>query len=330
MWAISLIIVVLIVLPVIFITAVLVIMGLGVAFRHHLPWNRFHRASEVRSSFARPLVTEAQIENTTSKPVMEAVPRRIRCAGELSWLLAPTVVAGTFAGISISEQKSSPGFDFIRSSQSQVDARPKPAIPAKMDPMSTDVRPVVASLTGLTQRPSWIDQLQTDDGITRRTVISSQQYTTQDEAEQELASTAADILLQDLRQLDPDTARHTSWRPTDESLKRIAIKRQYVEAIERDFGNFVHPMYRVWWQMELSPEIRMEFLPAWRSALTVSRIRQVGIVVSTIVLLMTLMTIYYRLNILTNGARRTQLKLLAGLVAVLWSLSVYSVTGNWL
>jgi hypothetical protein len=71
-------------------------------------------------------------------------------------------------------------------------------------------------------------------------------------------------------------------------------------------------MYRVWWQIELSPVVRAEFLPSWRGALVANRIRTVGLVCSSLVLLITLATVYYRLDILTNGVRRLQLKIATG------------------
>ena len=256
---------------------------------------------------------------------------RIGLLGELGWLSAPVIVAATFAGISASESGMT---GWNRDSRTPTAASPpgastKPLGPLAITPVPTDDRTTTTSADSQTQRPAWVDQPRMVDGVIERIVIASQQYTTRDEAELELSAGAADLLVRDLQQLHPASSRLSSWRPTNDEIKRHAVKQHYVEVVERDFGNFFHPMYRVWWQVELSPEVRTEFLPAWRRGLTLNRIRTVGVVAVTFALAASLLALRHRLNLLTQGSWRTGLRLLTGSVAVLWLWVITFALRHW-
>lgn len=246
---------------------------------------------------------------------------------EVSWLAAPLVVAGTFAGIA--------GFDDITTSRDAVVPKPVPVSTRMVGtgaivPVPTDDRTIVVSDTKLAQRPDWVDQRSVSDGVVERIVLASEQYTTQQEAEQQLSVNATELLLDDLQKLRPGTARPAKWHPADADIRRLMVKQRYVEAIDRDFGNFFHPMYRVWWQVELSPEVRTEFLPGWRHSQTVTRVRRVGIVTASAVLLVSLLAAYRRLDVLTRTARRPMLIGMSGSVIGLWFLGIRFVAERWL
>ena len=254
------------------------------------------------------------------QPSQSSSRTRLGYFAELSWLIAPVIVAATFAGISASESGMT-GWNRDPSTPataSQPGVSTKSLSPLAITPVPTDDRSTTTGADGQTQRPAWVDQPRTVDGVIERIVIASQQYTTRDEAELELSAGAADLLVRDLQQLHPASSRLSSWRPTNDEIKRHAVKQQYVEVVERDFGNFFHPMYRVWWQVELSPEVRTEFLPAWKQGLTLNRIRCVGLVTVSLALAASVWAIYHRLNVVTQGAWRTRLRFLSGLVAVIW------------
>lgn len=252
--------------------------------------------------------------------------------GELTWLSAPVIVAATFAGISASESGMTRWNRDPRTPApvSQPGASTKPLGPLAITPVPTDDRTTTTSADGQAQRPAWVDQPRTVDGVIERIVIASQQYTTREEGEQELSSGAAGLLVRDLQQLHPGSSGASSWHPTNDEIKRHAVKQQYVEVVERDFGNFFHPMYRVWWQVELSPEVRTEFLPAWKRGLTLNRIHCVGVVAASLALAASLLAIYQRLHILTHGAWRTGLRVLTGSVAVVWCLTIWYAVRRWL
>jgi hypothetical protein len=254
----------------------------------------------------------------------------LRFINELGWLSAPAVVIATFIGMSTFHHAAT-GREESRSRTLTVP--PEHQISRGKKPVAS--RPANAGATlvsakTISHRPKWVDQQNSGDGTTERIVLASQQYTTQEEAEQQLFAEASELLMTDLQKLRPGTERPKNWAPTDDAIKRFMVKQRYVEAADHDFGSFVHPMYRVWWQTELSPEVRTEFLPEWRRGITVHRIRRVGIVASSLVLAASLIAIYRRLDVLTHGTRR--LGLTAGSLAVVaaWGFAIRFAFERWL
>jgi hypothetical protein len=252
--------------------------------------------------------------------------------GEFTWLAAPLIVASTFAGISASESALTGrnGSSPASTAGTQPKSTPKLPVPLGDTPVPTDDRTTTSSADHQMPRPTWVDQPRTVDGDCERIVVASQQYTTREEAEQELLATVSELLVRDLRQLHPESPRASSWHPTTDEIKRHAVKGQYAEVVERDFGNFFHPMYRVWWQVELSPGVRTEFLPAWRRGLTLHRVRWVGAIATSLALAASVLAIYRRLNVQTHGAGRTGLRLLVAAVAVLWWIAISIAARHWL
>ncbi|MBS0205048.1 MAG: hypothetical protein JSS49_19240 [Planctomycetes bacterium] len=233
---------------------------------------------------------------------------------ELSWLTAPVVVLSTFTAITSIHGSGS--------ESRQSDNGSKHGQQARLQSTAIEPRIVPVTAESLAQRPDWVHQGRTNDGVCERVVLISQQYSTREEAAQELTSSATELLLQDLQRLYPGEARPRNWHPTSDEIQRVAVKQQYVEAVDRDFGTFTHPMYRVWWQLELSPEIRTEFLPSWRRGLTKTRITHVGIALSTLVLVASLVAMYRQLDVQSQGKSRWNLGTLTGLIAILWWMAI--------
>jgi len=223
---------------------------------------------------------------------------------ELTWILPPVLVLGTFVGISLSGSPYQPVMRF----------GPTPA-PDPQTPVPTDDRTVIHAEA---DRPDWVSQPESKTGEVRLVVVASQQYSTVEEAESELARTAADLLLADLNQIYSREMGVSTWHPTIDDIRRHVVKQQYVETIERDFGNFFHPMHRVWWQLEFSPEVRYEFAPHWRHGLTARRVHLVGGAATLLVALVSLIALYRRLNVVTLGQRKLWVLLLVAVVGQAW------------
>ena len=249
------------------------------------------------------LTTVRLPERTEFQPVLK---------GEFNWFMAPVIVGGTFAAISLFDFSQVTGTDRPRSASGFTQSRKRSI--SETDPVTR-----VSVHTDQQRRPEWLDLPTIQDGLSERRVISSQQFSTIEEAEQELQAKANQILRDDLARLFPGESAVSPWNPSLELLKQHTVKEQYAEVVERDFGSFVHPMYRVWWQIELSPEVRVEFLPIWKKGLTSARIRTVSIVVTSAVLVISLMAFYYRTSLLQTGStlRRLWLMPVIGLAALI-------------
>ena len=242
-------------------------------------------------------VTRRILSSNRSLTGVEFKPTGI---GELGWFTAPVLVATTFAAILFIDFAQVSGTDRLRSNNGLS----KPLV------RNRDLIEPVHAQKSDQSRPAWIDKPEIHDGLSEQRVLSSQQYSTREEAEQELLKQANQILQDDLARLFPGESAVSPWNPTLELLKQHAVKQQYAEVVDRDFGSFVHPMYRVWWQVELSPEVRVEFLPMWRKGITSARIRLVGVVTTSVVLVISLMAFYYRASLLRGGTVFSRLWLL--------------------
>lgn len=113
-------------------------------------------------------------------------------------------------------------------------------------------------------RPAWIAATESRVGDVRHLVLSSKQYATLDEARQELANAAKSVLADDsLRIFHTDMMRQLQSLSVPQ-LRSLAVKQEHTETTPTDFGNFTAPMHRVWWQVELSPEVRTKLRAIWK------------------------------------------------------------------
>lgn len=125
--------------------------------------------------------------------------------------------------------------------------------------------PIEDDLTADSQRPKWTTAPVSTHGDLTHVVIAGQQFATIEEARQDAAAAARTQLLADFEKTYGHSTKLLSNRLSDESLRTLAVRKEFVETAERDFGNFVAPMHRVWWQVELSPAVRSELYPQWRA-----------------------------------------------------------------
>lgn len=131
--------------------------------------------------------------------------------------------------------------------------------------------------------PDWLTTGNHVFGDRQMTVVASQQYATEHEAR-------VDALAQVARIVSQDTAKYLSpelIRPRDDLVRleagatispeviHLGIQDTYVQTVQRDFGTFFAPMYRVWHRVELSPAVREPLLLRWHEAVLSARTRTV-------------------------------------------------------
>lgn len=113
------------------------------------------------------------------------------------------------------------------------------------------------------QRPAWTATSESRQGDVRHLVLSSKQYATLDEARQELTADVIRLLENDFRSVFHTSADGLRSLSIPE-LRSLAVKQEHTETTPTDFGNFTAPMHRVWWQVELSPEVRTKLRALWK------------------------------------------------------------------
>ena len=230
---------------------------------------------------------------------------RFQFVREFAWLMVPFVVIASF-GLMTDSGMFLSGWD-----------PPTNTVKPDSSPVRTaDSRDVNRPLSSA--RPSWVDQPRVVEGDCERIVLISQQYSTRDEAEHELRFAAVKLVEEDLRRFQTGRFRPQSWRPAADDVIAHAVRSRYDDVAEIDFGSFTHPMHRVCWQVELSPAVRIEFMPAWRRAVTSFRIPLVAAVASGFAMAASASLMYFRLDSLTQGRARGALKLLTGSTMAGW------------
>jgi hypothetical protein len=190
--------------------------------------------------------------------------------------------------------------------------------PAPESPVPNADRTVVES-NSPTGPPAWLTAGTKITGETESIVISSKQYATQEEAEQDVGRQAVELLRIDLR-------KHTSptWIQPQEILGipeaiGLAVRDKYVETVNRDFGSFFAPMYRVWYRVELSPKVREPALIRWRAAVATSRMITAGGGFLALLCVPLAVVAFGRCNRWTGGKARTPLACaMAALVLSAW------------
>ncbi len=174
-------------------------------------------------------------------------------------------------------------------------------IPAAVEPQESLVQtenPYQRSETDpALNRPSWIDEGNNQTGDVKRIVLSSGLWATEAEASRELLPRTALMVRTDFAERHKGPFDRPGHRfLSDERLANIAVKRQYLERIEQDHGSIVLPMCRLWQQIEVSPEVRTEIYPAWKSAVLGNRVVIVGALLSLMTLIANAASLFAKLN----------------------------------
>ncbi|HUQ70429.1 MAG TPA: hypothetical protein VM165_12940, partial [Planctomycetaceae bacterium] len=149
------------------------------------------------------------------------------------------------------------------------------APPVKILPPQNGQDDRTTTATTTPKRPAWTNLSEIKQGDVTHVVLASQQYSTIEEARQELAKSAKTLLTRDFESVYRTSAEGLRNVSLD-TLKVMAVRQEYVETVDRDFGSFYAPMHRVWWQLELSPEVRMNLRQIWKAQVQEFRTLTVG------------------------------------------------------
>ncbi len=170
--------------------------------------------------------------------------------------------------------------------------------------------------------PNWINASRVEDGDATLLVLSSRQFATIDEAKAEVLLAAKNVVTADFHKYEPAGAE---WRVPIEMVQAHAVRQEYIEKQDRDFGRFTAPMYRVHLQLRLSPRLHDKFREPWQAYVVERRLWGLGSVFGLLTLLTATMTSYLRLDALTAGAYRRRLKLAAVSLIAAGGLVVWKI-----
>ncbi len=163
--------------------------------------------------------------------------------------------------------------------------------------------------------PGWVDQkvqrLNSSEGNPQteayRLVLESDGwYETSEAAREDLANQTAKLVQEDFSRFH----RGGSSLPLDK-VKSQALKSELVT--HRMFSKESDPykMYKVYWQIELSPKVRTQLEGTWKEEVAVQRAWLLGGVFGLLTLIAGTFALYFHLDEKTSGEKRFRLKLAA-------------------
>lgn len=267
------------------------------------------RRRRAEPSIASPPVNSVNIQRSVGQ---------IPLVCSFAWMAVPMVVLGSFGSVTQPEAFPPAWIYRSRNVERQI-AHPRETGTVATIDSATATR---TSAVDSGKRPAWIDQGRVVEGDCERIVLTSGQYTTREEAESELRSSALKLVETDLLRIQNGPFRPSLWRPDPNELIAYAVKDRFEEVIVRDFGTVTHPMHRLSWLVELSPAVRAEFVPAWRRALVAFRIQLVACVASLFAMVVSASVVYFRLDSFGPGGSTGILKSLVFGLAMAWFVLV--------
>jgi hypothetical protein len=198
---------------------------------------------------------------------------------------------------------------------------PLSAITALADPLPQgDTSTTVA-------RPSWVVPGQHLDGDQLVAVISSKQYATLEEARADADEQVRQLLQDDLARVFSSRLVGSS-RLTHLSVElvRQAVRDEFVETVERDFGTFRAPMHRLWYRVEVSPDVRTSWLQSTHAHRQEERLWLSIIAALAVLCVPATVLVHGRVSRWTGERGRPILLLSSvGVLVLVWAAAVYGL-----
>ena len=143
-----------------------------------------------------------------------------------------------------------------------------PILPRVLDQPAAELE----SLQSEKQVPEWTRHPVRVDGGRKLIVVSSGRFASKEEAELHGIQQAAATAVKEYLSLDPRGVGAVQPQHAD-VVTHTAIKQRFLEIAQHDFGKFQAPMYQLWLQVELTPELGERMAEPWRKAAVDARLR---------------------------------------------------------
>jgi hypothetical protein len=217
-------------------------------------------------------------------------------------LIPPTAVLAAIVGFSGAINR-----DTINNFTIAIPFARRPTGTSQAKPPVNNVASHQTTIDGQAEdQPKWIANGTSVEGDVSKVVLNSRLWSTEAEAIQDLQNQTTDLVRNDFEQrhpglLDPKGAQYLK----PDRIIECTVKQRHVEHAEHDFGTFSAPMYRAWWQIEMSPMVRTELYPEWKTAAIRNRILVVAVILGFLTLIAGFVDLYGTLKRMsnTNGLR---------------------------
>ena len=198
------------------------------------------------------------------------------------------------------------------------DSQQEPWVPAALLLDLRLLKGVLHVRETLPQAPDWAKggAKPTDSGVV--VALSSQQFATLDEAEQQATKLAA-AYVEQFYQKEGKTP--PNWHPTASLIEQNGLKSIVGHQLPpRDFGSIQQPMYRVHLQLEMNSKLRQAVLASKHDGVVDEHLHKLGGWMGMFTVLLASTWSYLKLNLATNGQFATRLKL--AIVAILGAVGL--------
>ncbi len=161
-----------------------------------------------------------------------------------------------------------------------------------------------------TSLPEWVQDKEFITGNVRLAVVTGEIGATVEEAVGNARKAAIDLVRVDFAATFPQVA---GWRPPASVVANSAIRQTFVEEVDRKTVSSGTPfrVYRGYNQVELSPSVRNQIYPLWKTEVVDRRIWALGGLAGLLTLTFATLSAYFRLDARTTGLYRRRLKLAA-------------------
>jgi len=169
------------------------------------------------------------------------------------------------------------------------------------------------------QFSEWVRQSEVALEEGRLIVISGEQYPARAKAHNDALAAAVRAVKEDFQQTHSAAG---DWRLPAALVKREAIRQRHVETITRETELNSFQVYRVYYQLELSPKVRQAVFPSWRSQIVERRLWILGSLMGFVALVLGTTATYLQMDALTGGVYRRRLKLASVSLLIAGGLSL--------
>lgn len=248
-----------------------------------------------------------------------------QCLGSLLWA-SPVIAVLAFVGVRVAPQ-----FQFGTETHQPKDASPTwlqsdddvvdvPSFVEHTTPVSLE-----EESTSEDSLPAWTSQDVLRLGSTKRdlqntvwrVVAESDWEKSVEEAREDVLDKTAGLVQEDFSQFYPGGSALPKEAIKDRVVRAEAVGSQVHEHVDAPFT-----MYKVYWQVELSPNIREELSGTWKQEVAVQRAWLLGLVIALLTLIWASFAAYFHLDKKSGGAHRFRLKLAATALMTAGALGV--------
>lgn len=201
----------------------------------------------------------------------------------LGWLIVPVICLGILG--TLAAPRLVPDLTTANWTQPAISA-------SQQERMDKAVRDLIegssSSSTDAQSIPDWIKQKSADQNLR---LLSSGQYSTRQEAEDELLPVAADLLQRAFHKHHPWQG---TWNVPLAQVRDHVASQQFVERRNVTSSDKTFEMYRLHILVNTAPEVCETFTAAWKSQIVEQRLKVFGVLLAWLCCVFMLGSVYYR------------------------------------